>query len=147
MSEELVDTLCDLTQIARDGQVFYEDAAAKAEDAEVRETTLAMAAVRRHLVEEFSHLLQIRGEEPPASGTLVGSMHKLYTDLRARWSGDRDGVYVSELEEAEDRLLHTFESALVDVEADDARAVLRRYVPLARAAHERMRNLKRRKGD
>lgn len=147
MSEELVDALRDLTQIARDGQAFYEDTAAKANDPEVKETAQAMAAVRSHLVDEFSRLLEMRGEAAPPSGTLVGSMHKLYADMRARWNGDRDGVYVSELEQAEDRLLNTFEGALLNVGTDDARAVLRRYVPLARAAHERMSNLKHRRGE
>lgn len=141
---ELTDTLKELIEICRDGRAFYLQTAEKIEPGEVRSTLLDMARVRQRLLEDFSELLEDQGEQVPDSGTLWGRMRKLYADLRAQVSTDAEGVYVIELEEAEDRLLYTFENAMLTVAAP-ARVILKRYVPLARDAHERMKALKSRK--
>ncbi|MEO8461516.1 MAG: PA2169 family four-helix-bundle protein [Dokdonella sp.] len=140
-------TLSDLVQISRDGHAFYSEAAGKVIDAEARQTIDDMAAVRANLIRDLSRQLKEHGEEPPRRGTLYGAMAKLYADTLATFSGDRDGVYVSQLEEAEDRLLHTFEEALLSVDEPETRAILKRYLPLARNAHARMSDLKHRKGN
>ncbi len=144
---QLTDTLHDLIEICRDGHAFYDDCAGRVDDPEIRETLRQMSSLRSTLVDDFSALLASRGEAPPEGGTLVGSMHQLYTRMKAGFSNNRDGVYVSELEEAEDRLLHSFEEAMLSIESPEALRILKRYVPLARAAHERMRQLKVRKGE
>ena len=142
---ELTDTLKDLIEICRDGRAFYLQAAEKIEPGDVRSTLLEMARVRQRLLDDFSELLLDKGQAVPVGGTLSGRMRRLYADLRAQASTDAAGVYVVELEEAEDRLLQTFESAMLTVEAP-ARIILRRYIPLARDAHERMKALKSRRG-
>ncbi|MGH8164767.1 MAG: PA2169 family four-helix-bundle protein, partial [Rhodanobacteraceae bacterium] len=99
--------------------------------------------VRGDLCRDFAGLLAAHGEQANGEGTIYGRMHKLYADFRAHLSGNPDEIYVDELEEAEDRLLHALERAMLTVEPPAAREVLRRYMPAARDAHERMRRLKR----
>lgn len=141
---ELIDTLHDLAQICCDGEKFYRDAAEKMQASELRETVTAVGRVRGDLCRDFASLLAAHGEQPTGEGTLYGWMHKLYADFRARLSGNPDEIYVDELEEAEDRLLHALEEAMLTVEPPAAREVLRRYMPAVRDAHQRMRELKRR---
>ena len=54
----------------------------------------------------------------------------------------RDLIYVSELENVEDRLLHAMERATLHLQPEEVHALLRRHLPAARAAHERIRTLK-----
>lgn len=143
---QLTETLQSLLAICRDGISFYAEAADKIDDAEAKSTIRQMVQVRERLIADFAKLLERRGESIPAGGTLAGTMQKLYADLRARFSSDPQATYISQLEEAEDRLLHRFEDAIVSSDPGEERDLLRRYVPLARAAHERMRALKHRKG-
>lgn len=140
---ELIDTLHDLAQICCDGEKFYRDAAQKMQNDELREAVSAVGCVRGDLCRDFASLLAAHGELSSDEGTFYGRMHKLYADFRARLSGNPDEIYVDELEEAEDRLLHALEEAMLTVEPPAARDVLRRYMPAARDAHERMRVLKR----
>ncbi|MEO7148451.1 MAG: PA2169 family four-helix-bundle protein [Rhodanobacteraceae bacterium] len=142
---ELIDILHDLVQICCDGEKFYQYAAGKMQSEELREAVSAVGRVRGDLCRDLASLLAAHGERPSDKGTLYGRMHKLYADFRARLSGNPDEIYVDELEEAEDRLLHALEEAMLTVEPPAAREVLRRYMPTARDAHERMRELKRRK--
>lgn len=138
-------TLNDLIEISRDGEAFYREALTKVSDPEVRTTFNDMLAIRQKLIRDLSIHVAERGETPEQSGTLVGSMHKLYTDLRAHLSSNTDAVYVSQLEAAEDRLLHSFEDALGADHSPQVIAILREYYPLARTAHGRMKLLKDRK--
>jgi uncharacterized protein (TIGR02284 family) len=138
----LIPTLHDLQQICCDGEAFYCDAAAKIQNAELRRAVQEVGRVRGDLCRDVACYLREKGETP-SGGTLYGTLHKLYAELRARFAEDGDRVYVSELEEAEDRLLHAMEEAMLTLEPAEARTVVRRYMPAARAAHERMRALKR----
>ena len=141
---DLIPTLHDLAQICCDGEAFYKDASEKMCDPDLRAAVLEVSRVRGGLCRDFEAILRARGEEPRGSGTLYGTLHRLYTDLRARFAKDGDQIYVIELEEAEDRMLHAMEEAIVSLEPQEGRAVLRSYMPAARAAHERMRQLKHR---
>lgn len=143
---ELSDTLGELIEICRDGHAFYMHTAEQIEDAEVHGILLEMARVRQRLLQDFLELLEDRGEQPPKGGTLWGRMRQLYAGVRAQVSDDPERVYVFELEEAEDRLLHSFEEAMLKAAAP-SRVILKRYLPLARQAHERMKNLKTRKSE
>lgn len=138
----LIDTLHDLAQICCDGEKFYRDASEKMHDPDLREAVEAVGRVRGDLCRDFAGMLEAHGERASGEGTLYGRMQKLYADFRARLSGNPDDIYVDGLEEAEDRLLHALEEAMLTVEPPAAREVLRRYMPAARAAHERMRQLK-----
>ncbi len=139
---ELIPTLHDLAQICCDGEAFYRDAAEKMQNEDLRQAVLEVGRVRGDLCRDFAEYLRHQGENPSGTGTFYGTLHKLYADLRARFAEDSDRIYVSELEEAEDRLLHAMEEAMLTLEPADARVVLQRYMPAARAAHERMRALK-----
>lgn len=139
---ELIQTLHDLAQICCDGEAFYRDVAAKIQDSALRDAVQEVGRVRGALCHDFAECLREQGERPSGTGTVYGSLHKLYAELRARFSNDADRIYVAELEEAEDRLLSAMEVALLKLEPAGAREVVRRYMPAARTAHERMRELK-----
>ena len=143
---ELTDTLQSLLQICRDGIAFYRDASSKVRDVEAREIFGQMIQVRQRLIDEFGELLLERGEYVPEGKTLAGSMRQMYTDISACLGDNADGIYVSELEEAEDRLLHSIEDAVFSSESPEVVMAVRRFLPVARDAHEKMRSLKRRKG-
>lgn len=141
---EFADVLNDLIQIARDGCRFYEQARDKVEDPEALAAIDEMLRVRIALIDGLSAMVAARGEAPAVGGTLVGKMQQTYAEVLARLFENSDQIYVDQLEEAEDRLLAHFERALERVASEAARAVIARYLPLARAAHERMRALKHR---
>ncbi|MGH8212548.1 MAG: PA2169 family four-helix-bundle protein [Rhodanobacteraceae bacterium] len=139
---DLIPTLQEIAQICCDGNAFYAAAAEKMRDSGLRQAVQEVGRIRGALCRDIHVRLRENGEQPGGTGTFYGTLHKLYADLRARFAEDGDRVYVAELEEAEDRLLHSLEEAILTVEPAEARAVLRQYMPAARAAHERMRALK-----
>jgi len=142
MSNKTAHTLNDLIAIARDGKDFYEEAAQKVDDAELRTLFARIATTKAQIVTELSAAVQAAGGKPEDSGTVVGSMQQMYGKLRATL-GDKEYGYVAELEESEDRLLEAFDEASRDADTPPAaRDVVVRLLPEVRACHDVMRTRK-----
>lgn len=139
MSNKTANTLNDLISIARDGKDFYEEAAQKVDDAELKTLFARIATTKAQIVGELSAAVQAAGGKPEDSGTLVGSMQQMYGKIRAAF-GDTEYGYVAELEESEDRLLEAFDEAARDADTPPAaRDVIVRLLPEVRASHDVMR--------
>ncbi len=139
MSNKTANTLNDLISIARDGKEFYEEAAQKVDDAELKTLFARIATTKAQIVGELSAAVQAAGGKPEDSGTMVGSMQQMYGKIRAAL-GDTEYGYVAELEESEDRLLEAFDEAARDADTPPAaRDVVVRLLPEVRSCHDVMR--------
>ncbi len=133
--------LNELIEITRDGLRFYEHARDAAEDAHLQALFGDMAQAKRELIEDLAGKVVDAHEAPAAGGTFAGTLREIYADTRATLSSDAQATYVAQLEAAEARILHAFEDALENAEAD-VRALLVAQMPKVRASHQRMRELK-----
>ena len=136
-------TLKELVQIARDGATFYEESIQKVEDPRLKSIFSDMAKHKRDLIHSLSSTLRVHDEDVPEDGTIAGKFRQGYADLRAALTKDDSKVYVSQLEDSEDRLLHHFESALDEIEDPSVKNVLQTHMPQVRACHDQMRELKK----
>jgi uncharacterized protein (TIGR02284 family) len=143
---DILATLRELAHICRDGERLYRQAAARMHNTDLREVADEAGRVRGELYRELSALLHGQGQHLCAAGSLYGRLRKRYTGLRARFA-DRDRVYLRELENMEDRLLHAMERASLQPQPEETRELLRRHIPAARATHERVRGVKRELSD
>lgn len=134
--------LQDLVQVTHDSKAFYEDAARETNDARLRDVFNRMASAKTGLITALSNTLVNLGETPPTDGTVAGDFRKAYADIRTAFSKDDSKIYVSQLEETEDRVLEHFEDALVKTDSTDVRGVLSEHLPKVRACHDEMRTLK-----
>lgn len=143
MSEnKITHSLNDLIEIARDGKSFYEEAAQKVDNAELKALFTQIAAVKGAIVNDLGGAVQAAGGTPETSGTMVGSMQQMYGKLRAAL-GDTEYGYVAQLEESEDRLLGAFQETIGDVDTPAvARDVATRLLPDVRKCHDVMRDRK-----
>lgn len=133
--------LNELIEIARDGEKFYRIVAEKTESPAMRDIFREQSDVRSQFIEDLSQYVAADGEIPSDDTTLLGTARKLYTELRAKLSSDSDAVYISELEQMEDRLLEHYQQALEE-SGTEIRRLLQSHLPTVQAAHERMRALK-----
>ena len=142
MSKRDINALRDLVQIARDGADFYAAAEPEVNDAHLKAVFERMAASKQALIDALAGRLEMIGETPPVSGTQLGALRKAYTDVRASLSSHNEKVYIAQLEQTEDRLLHHFEEALRDSDNDEIRSQLQAHLPRVQACHDEMRRLK-----
>ena len=145
MSEHMSDnndTLRELIQIANDGAQFYADAADQVTNPRLVELFRRMGSHKRVLAAALASKLQAGGAQIPESGTLAGSLRRVYTELRTSLSSNEEAIYVAQLEETEDRLLHHFEDALAQCKDVALRSTLQIHMPKVRACHDEMRSWK-----
>ncbi len=138
-----VDTVQELVQIARDGAVFYEESIVKVDDPRLKSIFSDMAKHKREIIQSLSATLRVHHEDVPTDGTMAGKFRQSYTDMRAAMAKDEAKVYVSQLEESEDRMLHHFEDAIDGIDDPEVKALLQKHMPQVRACHDQMRELKR----
>ena len=134
--------LNELIEITRDGQTFYTDAVARVTNPHLKSVFRALIDVKTKMISALSEHVRARGLKPSTHGTLAGSFHKLYGDVRAKLSTQGDMTFVAQLEAAEDRLLTAFEQAASDASDPELRRIITRYLPKVRLCHDEMRNLK-----
>jgi uncharacterized protein (TIGR02284 family) len=144
MTEHNAKQLKELVQIARDNADFYEAARDEVKNPALKDLFTRMAAAKRNLIQALGARLALSGEEVPDSGTMAGNMRKMYADIRAALTKNDETVYVSQLEEAEDRLLAHLNEALQSLDDPAMREAVTTQLPQVRACHDEMRALKQR---
>ncbi len=135
-------TLNDLIDILDDGRNFYTDAAAKAERPEHRQLFERMVSTKTAIVTDLKSTVAASGEKPHEGGSTAGGLRQAWGELRAKLSSDTDAQYIAQLEEFEDRILHSFEGAVQDSDDAAVRGLAQKYMPEVRRDHDRMRALK-----
>lgn len=136
------DTVQDLVRIANDGAEFYGEAMDKTQNPQLRNVFSRMREHKQKVASALRAQLRIDQQEAPSEGTFAGTLRQTYADLRAKFSSNEDKVYVSQLEETEDRLLKHFQEALTEVTDPSVKALLQAHAPQVRACHDEMRALK-----
>lgn len=138
------DTLQELVSIARDGAKFYDEAGKEVKDPSLKLLFVRMADQKRNLIAALSSKLAANHEDVPTEGTVLGKLRRVYADVRTSLPGDEAKVYVSQLEETEDRLLAHFEQAISKVDDPTVRSILQNHMPQVRACHAEMSAAKKR---
>jgi uncharacterized protein (TIGR02284 family) len=135
-------TLNELIEITRDGQTFYADAIAEVKNPQLAKAFRGIVDAKAHLIGALSEQVRVRGDQPSTDGTFAGGFRKLYADVRAKLSNEKDSTYVAQLEQSEDRLLNAFEDAAKDADDPALARVLEEHLPQVRTCHDQMRDLK-----
>ncbi|MCQ4167088.1 PA2169 family four-helix-bundle protein [Tahibacter harae] len=136
--------LKDLIELLNDGEKFYAEAAAKVKIPAYANLFQRMAQQKQAIASDLSARLSALGESAPQGGTMLGSLRKFYTDVRASMSKDSEAVYVGQLEQTEDRILEAFRDELTQSEDLELRRIAERHYPDLKRTHDEMRDLKRR---
>jgi len=138
-------TLNDLIEVLEDGKKFYEEAVTKVTRSDLRALFSRMAQTKSAIASDLRTAVVARGEQPATKGSFAGSIHKAYSEMRAKLSTDKNHAYVAELEQFEDRILHEFQHAAQKSEDAGVRTIAQRYMPEVSRDHAQMRELKQSK--
>lgn len=135
-------TLNDLIEVLNDGREFYVDAAARVVHADTRRLFERMARTKAAIVEDMRARVAASGERPADGGTMGGRLRQVYAEVRAQLSRDSEAQYIAQLEEFEDRIVHSFQDVIIDSDDPEVRGVALKYMPDVARDHADMRSLK-----
>lgn len=143
MSNNETTALKDLIKVLHDGVNFYTDAKLELKDSGYEAALQDMIGARQQALARLQPLVFVREGEVESGQTISGSLHKAYADILAMIKSNKSQVYVSQLEELEDRTLEFIRKAKEEAVSADITAALDSIHQSLRQCHDRMRSLKR----
>jgi uncharacterized protein (TIGR02284 family) len=141
-NQDVIAMLNDLLQITRDGEQGFQTCA---EGVQSRHLKSALEATARHCAEGAAELeAKVRnlGGEPARGGSIGGSMHRAWTNIKSVITGMNEHAVLSECERGEDAAMAAYEAALKKSLPTDVRTPVERQYQGVKANHESVRNLR-----
>ena len=132
-----------LVDINKDACEFYEEAREEVHSDKLKQTFADLEALHRDVMTDIQSILIRNGGDAEADETLRGQVAQMWGELKAKVSNDFDKTIVSELEEAEDRCLHSIQDAINDTElSEPTRLRLEKDLTSLKRSHDYMKSLK-----
>ena len=141
--EQVVETLQDLLEMARDGELGSREAAEHARTAGISALFKGRAMTFATAAGEIRQQLQRLGatiEEP--GGTLTGAAHRVVTHIRGLFGGASDETMLNEAERSEDATLARYRKALKQDLPHDIHALVQLQFEEAQRNHDLIRQLR-----
>jgi uncharacterized protein (TIGR02284 family) len=120
----------------------YEKSAGDARNPALSAKFTARAEERRRAVTTLQEAVRAAGGEPDDDGSLAGSVHRMFVNLKTAVTGNDDQAIVNEVERGEDYLKAKFEAALQTDLNPTARTAVQTAWESVRAGHDEMSQLK-----
>ena len=143
MSNQENSELGKLININEDACEFYESAQEKVEDPQLKATFGNLENLHKGVIHNLQNRVRANGGDPDAQETLAGQVQQFWGELMAKISNDVDETFVTYLEEAEDRCLHSIQDAIKSDEISVAtKSALQSEASALRKSHDYMKALK-----
>jgi uncharacterized protein (TIGR02284 family) len=141
-TEHDIKTLNALIETVIDSADGYSEAAKASETSRFTPIFFRRGAERKDLTAQLQGEVRALGGEPEKDGTLLGSAHRMFLNLRNSMSSD-DVAIVDQVEDGEDHIKHKFEDAIRDNEISPAvKAIIERAYTVVKDGHDEIRDLK-----
>ncbi len=137
------ETIQKLININEDACDFYSTALEKAESPQLKDSFRNLETLHKGVVINLEQYNSLRGENREPQKTLAGQARQTWGKLEAKISNDTDKALVKNLEETEDRCLHSIQDAIQDNDiSSQAKALLMTEMQALQKSHDYMRALK-----
>ena len=141
--DKSISVLNDLIETCEDGEHGFTTAAKDAKDAELGRVFSQYAAQRGNYIRELQGRVRALGGDPDQHGSVSGSLHRGWINLKAALSSDEPHAVLAECERGEDAAVANYRDALKNTELDsETRALVQRQAAGVQEAHDRVKQLR-----
>ncbi len=141
-NHDVIATLNDLLEISRDGEQGFRTCAEDVESPNL--ASLFESASRRCAggAAELEAKVRSLGGEPAHGGSIGGSLHRTWTNIKSTITGMSEHAVLVECERGEDAAKAAYEAALQKALPPDVRTLVQQQYEGVKANHDRVRNLR-----
>lgn len=137
----LVEQLNDLLVVLHDSHHRFLTAADDVEDGDYAALFHEYAQQREQMVTELSNVVMRYHGEPTRNGSIVGSLHRAWIDIKAA-ATQNDASILAECDLGEESALRAYQDVLTAKDLPEAiREIIRQHMSLIRLTHERIHAL------
>lgn len=141
-NDRIVSVLNGLIEISRDGAEGFKTCAEDAEDAALKVYFENRAKSCKQAIRELSAEVRHYGGDPDTGGTVTGSLHRAWVDLKAAITSRDNLAVLEECERGEAAAVIAYENALREELPGELRALIDQQCDGAKRNHDRVRQLR-----
>jgi len=131
-----------LIDICKDGRDFYNNAAEKVENDNLKKLFRENGNIREGIIVNLKDYMKNKDDPIKAEGTIGGKTMQFFGQLAAAVSPNTDKAFVTQLEEAEDRSLEEFNKALATSITPELKMRIMGYTKELKHTHYHMKAMK-----
>ena len=141
-NDKAVSVLNSLIETCKDGEQGFKTAAEGLTSSDLKSKFLEYSRERTQMSAELQAEVRRLGGDPEQSGSMSGSMHRGWLDIKSAISGKDDHAIVAEAERGEDVAKAAYESALKETLPASAQMLVQQQAAKVRRAHDEVRDLR-----
>lgn len=141
-NDELIDTLNHLIEICRDGDNGFTTCAQHVENPSLRAYFIICSTRCREASRALTDHVLRYGGMPEEHGSLLGSAHRAWVNMRTILADPDDQAMLDECERGEDAALHAYQAALQKPLPADVRQTVQQQLDGTQDNHDRVRQLR-----
>jgi uncharacterized protein (TIGR02284 family) len=142
-NRESIATLNALIETCKDGEQGFRTAADAIANPELKRLFTSFAEERARFTGELQAEVHRLGGDPERSGSVAGSLHRGWMNIKSAIAGKDDQTIIAEAERGEDSAKAAYERALASMLPTEVQTLVQRQFARVKAAHDRVRDLKR----
>lgn len=141
-NDKAISVLNNLIETCKDGELGFKTAAEGLKSADIKAQFLEYSRQRAEMARELQNEVRRLGGDPEKSGSMSGSLHRGWLDIKSVVTGKDDHAIVVEAERGEDVAKSAYEEALMETLPGTAQTVVRQQAAKVRQAHDHVRDLR-----
>ena len=142
-NDDVIDTLNDLIETSKDGENGFRTCAEDAKRADLKSVFEAGARRCAEAARELQTEVQRMGGKAERSGSLAGSAHRRWVDIKSAITGKDDASVLAECERGEDVAKASYEKALKKDLPPAVRSIVQRQYEGVLQNHDTVRGLEK----
>jgi uncharacterized protein (TIGR02284 family) len=141
-NDNAISVLNNLIETCKDGELGFKTAAEGLKSADTKGKFLEYSRQRGEMVRELQSEVRRLGGDPEKSGSMSGSLHRGWLDIKSAITGKDDHAIVAEAERGEDVAKAAFEKALKETLPGTAQTLVQAQAAKVRQAHDAVRDIR-----
>jgi uncharacterized protein (TIGR02284 family) len=142
-NDKSISVLNSLIETVKDGEKGFKDAAEGVKSADIKAKFLEYSRERGRMAAELQAEVRRLGGDPDKGGSMSGSLHRGWMDLKAALTGHDDHAIVSEAERGEDVAKKAFDDAVKGNDlSGSALTLVQQQASRVNRVHDEVRDLR-----
>lgn len=141
-NKDIISTLNDLVETSRDGEEGFRTSAEHATDPNLKSLLANRASACAVAVNELQQIVRAHGGKPDETGSISGTLHRRWVDIKSTIMGQDDAAILNEVERGEDVAVASYKKALAQNLPSDVQSLVERQYQGALKNHDQIKHLR-----
>lgn len=141
-SDDVISTLNGLIETCKDGQEGFKQAAEGVQNSELKSAFYEFGQQRAQFAGELQSLVRELGGDPENSGSISGTLHRGWINIKSAVTGKDDGAILNEAERGEDVAKNAYKSALEQNLPANVLSVVQNQYSSVQTAHDSVKAMR-----